>query len=170
MVLNPVSLALWQQEILDSSQFSAAYPTERANYRASYTTQSIERNSRDIEIAMYRSAGIIVITSTIIIGLGTVVTTTMELLLKMTGSEKGVGAAAVEKGKLDRQWYEEHHDWEVPIEEGSDHILGAHIAGLHAEEQINIFALAIPHGITSEDLKEIIFVYPTGSSGISYIL
>jgi glutathione reductase (NADPH) len=60
--------------------------------------------------------------------------------------------------------------FKVLIEEGSDRILGAHIVGPHAEEQINIFALAIQCGITSEALKEIIFAYPTGSSDISYML
>jgi glutathione reductase (NADPH) len=54
--------------------------------------------------------------------------------------------------------------------EGSNHILGAHILGPHAEEQINIFALAIQRGITLEDLKEIIFAYPTGLSDIAYML
>jgi glutathione reductase (NADPH) len=60
--------------------------------------------------------------------------------------------------------------FKVLIEEGSDRILGAHIVGPHAEELINIFALAIQRGITSEDLKEIIFAYPTGSSDIAYML
>ena len=58
----------------------------------------------------------------------------------------------------------------VLVEEGSDRILGAHIVGPYAKEQINIFALAIQRGITSEDLKEIIFAYPTGSSDIAYML
>jgi glutathione reductase (NADPH) len=58
----------------------------------------------------------------------------------------------------------------VLIEEGSSRILGAHIVGPHAEEQINIFALAIQRGITSEALKEIIFAYSTGSSDIAYML
>jgi glutathione reductase (NADPH) len=48
--------------------------------------------------------------------------------------------------------------------------LGAHIVGPRAEERINIFTLAIQRGITSEDLKEIIFAYPTGSSDIVYML
>jgi glutathione reductase (NADPH) len=60
--------------------------------------------------------------------------------------------------------------FKVLIEEDSDRILGAHIVGPHAEEQINIFALAIQRRITSEDLKEIIFAYPTGSSDITYML
>ncbi len=60
--------------------------------------------------------------------------------------------------------------FKVLIEKGSDRILGAHIIGPQAEEQINIFALAIQRGITSEDLKEIIFAYPTGSSDIAFML
>jgi len=52
----------------------------------------------------------------------------------------------------------------VLVEEGTDRILGTHIVDPHAEEQINIFDLAIQHGITSEDLKEIIFSHiPPGS-------
>ena len=60
--------------------------------------------------------------------------------------------------------------FKVLIEEGSNRILGAHILGPNAEEQINIFALAIQRGITSEELREIIFAYPTGSSDIVYML
>lgn len=60
--------------------------------------------------------------------------------------------------------------FKVLIEKGSDRILGAHIIGPNAEEQINIFAFAIQRGITSEELKEIIFAYPTGSSDIEYML
>ncbi|HKG72289.1 MAG TPA: hypothetical protein VKA87_10335 [Nitrososphaeraceae archaeon] len=73
-------------------------------------------------------------------------------------------------------WYssrrvsEKFSAFKVLIEEGSDRILGAHIVGPYAEEQINIFALAIKRRITSEDLKEIIFAYPTGSSDIAYML
>jgi pyruvate/2-oxoglutarate dehydrogenase complex dihydrolipoamide dehydrogenase (E3) component len=55
----------------------------------------------------------------------------------------------------------------VLIEEGSDRILGAHIVGPYTEEQINTSALAIQRGITSQNLKEIIFAYLTGSSDIS---
>ena len=38
------------------------------------------------------------------------------------------------------------------------------MVGPHAQVQSIVFALAIQRGITSEDLKEIIFAYPTGSS------
>jgi glutathione reductase (NADPH) len=79
-------------------------------------------------------------------------------------------------GQDTSSWYssrrvrEKFSAFKVLIEEDSDRILGAHIVGPHAEEQINIFALAIQRGITSEDLKEIIFAYPTGSSDIAYML
>jgi hypothetical protein len=55
------------------------HPTEPANYRGSYTT--VSKEIVDIEIAMYQSAGTIVImTGTATIALGTIVITTMELL------------------------------------------------------------------------------------------
>jgi glutathione reductase (NADPH) len=35
---------------------------------------------------------------------------------------------------------------------------------------INLFALAIRHGLTADDLKSTIFAYPTGASDIGYML
>ena len=60
--------------------------------------------------------------------------------------------------------------FKVLIEEGSGRILGAHLLGPHAEEIINLFALAIKSGISAADLKQTIFAYPTGSSDIEYML
>jgi glutathione reductase (NADPH) len=48
--------------------------------------------------------------------------------------------------------------------------LGAHLVGPHADEIINIFALAIRNGLTSNDLKTTMFAYPTGASDIGYML
>ncbi len=56
------------------------------------------------------------------------------------------------------------------VEEDSGRILGAHLLGTHAEEVINIFALAIRKGITAEDLKTMIFAYPTSTSDVSYMV
>ena len=53
---------------------------------------------------------------------------------------------------------------------GSGRILGAHLLGTHAEEIINIFALAIRLGLAVKDIKEALFSYPTNSSDISYML
>jgi glutathione reductase (NADPH) len=49
-------------------------------------------------------------------------------------------------------------------------ILGAHLLGTHAEEIINIFALAIRLGLNTTDIKDAILSYPTKSSDISYML
>jgi glutathione reductase (NADPH) len=49
-------------------------------------------------------------------------------------------------------------------------ILGAHLLGTHAEEIINIFALAIRLGLNTNDIKDTILSYPTKSSDISYML
>jgi glutathione reductase (NADPH) len=49
-------------------------------------------------------------------------------------------------------------------------VLGAHLLGAHAEEIINIFALAIRLGLNITDIKDAILSYPTKSSDISYML
>lgn len=56
------------------------------------------------------------------------------------------------------------------VEEETGRILGAHLLGAHAEEVINIFALAIRSELKAEDLKTMIYAYPTSASDISYML
>ncbi len=56
------------------------------------------------------------------------------------------------------------------VEEGSGRILGAHLVGPHADEVINLFALAIRRDLTAEDLKQTIFAYPTAASDIGSML
>jgi glutathione reductase (NADPH) len=73
-------------------------------------------------------------------------------------------------------WYssrrigEKYSGFKVLIEEDTDRIVGAHIFGPHAEEVINIFAIAIQLGLKAADIKQTIFSYPTNSSDISYML
>jgi glutathione reductase (NADPH) len=73
-------------------------------------------------------------------------------------------------------WYssrrigEECSGFKVLVEEGSGRIIGAHLLGHHAEEVINLFALAIRSGLTATDLTEMIFAYPTHGSDISYMV
>ena len=62
------------------------------------------------------------------------------------------------------------YGFKVLVDEASDHILGAHLVGPHVEEVINIFALAIRHGLTADDLRTTMFAYPTGASDISSML
>ena len=56
------------------------------------------------------------------------------------------------------------------VEEGSGRILGAHLLGHNAEEAINIFALAIRHGLKAADLKTMIYAYPTSASDVGYMV
>jgi len=56
------------------------------------------------------------------------------------------------------------------VEEGSGRILGAHLVGPGVDEVINVFALAIRHDLTAEDLKATMFAYPTGASDIGYMI
>ncbi|MGI0014392.1 MAG: dihydrolipoyl dehydrogenase family protein, partial [Nitrososphaera sp.] len=56
------------------------------------------------------------------------------------------------------------------VEEGSNRILGAHLLGPQAEEVINLFAVAIRKGLRSDDMKAMVYAYPTSSSDISYMV
>jgi glutathione reductase (NADPH) len=63
-----------------------------------------------------------------------------------------------------------HTGSKVLVEEGTDRLLGAHLLGLHAEEVINLFALAIRAGLRASDLKTMVNAYPTSASDIGYML
>jgi glutathione reductase (NADPH) len=69
-----------------------------------------------------------------------------------------------------RQAAEPVYGFKVRVEEGTDHLLGAHLVGPHADEVINVFGLAIRKQMTASDLKDAIFAYPTGASDIGYML
>jgi len=58
----------------------------------------------------------------------------------------------------------------VLVEEDSNRILGAHLFGEHAEEVINLFGLAIRHGLKTDDLKTMIYAYPTSASDVRYMV
>lgn len=63
-----------------------------------------------------------------------------------------------------------HTGFKVLVEEKSNLILGAHLLGPHADEVINLFAMAIKHGIKADEVKEILFAYPTSASDIGYMV
>ncbi len=58
----------------------------------------------------------------------------------------------------------------VLVEEGTSRILGAHIIGHSGEELIHFFALAMKHGITADQIREMVFGSPTFSSDIKSML
>lgn len=69
-----------------------------------------------------------------------------------------------------RQASEPVYGFKILTEEGTERVLGAHLVGPNVDEVINLFALAIRHGLTSVDLKTTLFAYPTGASDIGSML
>ncbi|MBK4733007.1 dihydrolipoyl dehydrogenase family protein [Noviherbaspirillum pedocola] len=69
-----------------------------------------------------------------------------------------------------RQSAEPVYGFKVLVEETTERVLGAHLVGPNADEVINLFALAIRHELTAQNLKSTIFAYPTGASDIGYML
>ena len=59
------------------------------------------------------------------------------------------------------------YGYKVIVEEGTDRILGGHLIGPQAGEQINVLALAIRYGLTAEQLRLMPFAYPTWGSDVS---
>jgi glutathione reductase (NADPH) len=73
-------------------------------------------------------------------------------------------------------WYtarrvaEPAYGYKVILEEDTERILGASLLGPHADEVINLFALAIRNGLGAAQLRDAMFAYPTSSSDIGYML
>ena len=63
-----------------------------------------------------------------------------------------------------------HSGFKVLVEDRTDRIMGAHLLGVHAEEVINIFALAMRSGLSAHDLKEMVLTYPTSGYDIRYMI
>jgi len=85
-------------------------------------------------------------------------------LTPVAGYEGVIVAANLLKGNHERPHYK------VLVEEGTNHILGAHLLGGQSEEVINLFALAIRSGMRVADLKHMLYAYPTHGSNIPYML
>jgi glutathione reductase (NADPH) len=60
--------------------------------------------------------------------------------------------------------------FKVLIERSSGRIVGAHLLGAGAEEHINVFALAIRHGLTAEQIKAPLYSYPSHGSNTQYMV
>jgi glutathione reductase (NADPH) len=69
-----------------------------------------------------------------------------------------------------RRLAENVYGYKTLVEEATGRLLGAHLVGPHADEVINLFGLAIRHGLTPDSLKSTMFAYPTGASDIGYML
>ena len=52
------------------------------------------------------------------------------------------------------------------LSDNEGYILGAHIIGPHAEEMINLFAMAIRGKLTVSDIRNMVYAYPSMGSDI----
>ena len=60
--------------------------------------------------------------------------------------------------------------FKVIVEDQTDRVLGAHLLGPHAEEVINLFALAIRSDVPATDLNHLLYAYPTNGSDVPYMI
>ncbi len=60
--------------------------------------------------------------------------------------------------------------FKVLVDSKTDRVVGAHLLGPHAEEVINLFALAIRAEVPATDLKHLPYAYPTTGSDIPYMI
>ena len=60
--------------------------------------------------------------------------------------------------------------FKVLVEEETGRVLGAHLLGPHADEVINLFAVAVRLGLRADNLKEALYAYPTYGSDIRFML
>ncbi|MFD1884569.1 dihydrolipoyl dehydrogenase family protein [Paenibacillus wenxiniae] len=73
-------------------------------------------------------------------------------------------------------WYTYKHTGEekalakIILDKQKRTVLGAHLLSSEADELINHFAVAIRLGLTIDQLKSVIYAYPTAASDISYML
>lgn len=75
------------------------------------------------------------------------------------------------RGWLSARTFAETVAWsKIIVDEADDRIVGAHFVGHSGEELVNIFALAIAHGLTATQVREKIYAYPTFSSDIRNLL
>jgi len=63
-----------------------------------------------------------------------------------------------------------HAGARVVRERATGRLLGAHVLGANAEEVINVFALAVRRGLTTDDVADAVWAYPTASSDIGYLV
>ena len=95
-------------------------------------------------------------------------------LTQAAAEEKGL-ELRVEVNDM-REWlsgrtYAETAAWaKVLVHRQTDRIVGAHIVGHAAEELIHIFALAMKHGITAGDTRDLVYGFPTFAADIKSLV
>tara|TARA_R110002124_G_scaffold274050_2_gene443754 strand:+ start:32741 stop:34084 length:1344 start_codon:yes stop_codon:yes gene_type:complete len=84
---------------------------------------------------------------------------------KGSGKEHQVKSASASNGYNAKRINESTYAYKV-ISDKDGHILGAHIIGPHAEEMINLFAMAIRAKLKVADIRNMVYSYPSMGSDI----
>ena len=87
-----------------------------------------------------------------------------------SGSSFRINRGSMGAWPSSRRIGQKHAFYKVILEEQSGLILGAHLFGHNAGEAINIFALAMKFGLSNQDLKKVLWAYPTNVSDLKYMI
>ena len=69
------------------------------------------------------------------------------------------------------RFYAETAAWaKILVEKGTRRIVGAHLVGHHGEELIHLFALAMRHGISADQLGDEVYAFPTFAADIKSLV
>ena len=60
--------------------------------------------------------------------------------------------------------------FKIILDRSTGRILGAHLLDSHADDLINLFALAMQHNLTATDIKQVLYAYPTASSSVQHMV
>jgi glutathione reductase (NADPH) len=100
--------------------------------------------------------------------------------LAAVGFTEAAARAAGRKFRTSRQdtsgWFntrrvgEAVSGFKVLVEEDTGHVIGAHLLGPHADEVINLFALAVRARIPAEELRQALYAYPTHGSDVRFMV
>ena len=60
--------------------------------------------------------------------------------------------------------------FKIILDRSTGRILGAHLLDSHADDLINLFALAMQHNLTAADIKQVLYAYPSASSSVQYMV
>lgn len=89
---------------------------------------------------------------------------------KTSGVRFRINSGAMNAWPSSRRIGQEHAFYKVILEEEGGRILGAHLFGHNAGEVINIFAMAMKFGLGKQDLKKMLWAYPTNISDLKYMI
>ena len=93
-----------------------------------------------------------------------------EAQAKEQGLDYAVNANDARKWFNGRRHRASAYAYKVLVDKSDGSLLGAHLVGPHAEETINLFALAMKGGMKAKELKSFLFSYPTMASDVSYMV